>query len=96
MPTRASVCELCGTKMPERYICSCGMTYRYVSTGAKDGSDKAETIEVEGDDGRWYPVPLPVGRKLIHASTLASQIVGYLDYNQPPCTFAGPQDKDTE
>lgn len=96
MPVRVTVCELCGTKMPERFVCTCGMRYRYVSEGAHDGSDKVETIEVEGDDGKWYPVPLPVGRKLIHATTLASQIVGYLDYNERPSTFSKPDSEVTE
>lgn len=42
------------------------------------------TIKVEGDDGKTYAVPLPVGRKLIWASKLAWKLVSYLDDNKPP------------
>ena len=50
-------------------------------------------IGIDGDDGQEYDVPLPVARKVIHATNLAWEIVRYLEDNVPPSTFDTSQEK---
>jgi hypothetical protein len=94
MPTIITACEICGTNMPSHYVCNCGHRFRYHSEGIQKG-DNTKTIKIEGDDGKLYDIPLPVARKIIHASTLALEIVRYLDDGVLPSTFASPESEVT-
>lgn len=93
MPATITVCELCGTRMPTHYVCTCGHRFRYVSEGAVNGG-ATKMIKLEGDDGKLYAVPLPVARKVIHAVRLAEQIVRYLDDNVRPSTLSTNEETD--